>query len=75
MVCGACGSGISAEEKYKPLKDVDRNLKIEDWFNNRERKSLVDGEKFKMSTGEIAKDTLGSWNKSKKVYEIIKDLK
>ena len=21
MVCGACGSGISAEEKYKPLKD------------------------------------------------------
>ncbi|MGH7175027.1 MAG: recombinase family protein, partial [Minisyncoccia bacterium] len=21
MVCGACGSGVSAEEKYKPLKD------------------------------------------------------
>ncbi len=61
--------------KYSPLKNIDRDLEIEDWMVNRERFDSVEYKPYIMTTAEIAGELLGSPRKGKMAHDIVKDLK
>lgn len=61
--------------KFKPLKDIDKKLSIEEWFKNRARFDEVEKVEYKMSADEISENLLGSKRKKKRVYEAVRELK
>jgi len=61
--------------KYKSIKNIDRNLKIEDWYENKERVDEAKRSTYRMSNSEIAKNLLRNSRDGKKIYDIQRDLK
>lgn len=60
---------------YKPLKNIDRDLEIEESYNNREREDVVEMETYFVTSKEIAEDILGSKRKGKQVHDSVRHLK
>lgn len=60
---------------YRPLKNIDRDLKIEKWYENKERMDEVDKVVYRSSNAEIAENLLKNHKKGKSVYDIQRDLK
>lgn len=58
-----------------PLKNLETNLKVEDWVKNRERLDVISGESYVMNNIEIAENLLGGKEQAKKVYDIVDGLK
>jgi len=61
--------------KIQALKDVDKQLTIEEWFDNRMRYDPVENKSYKTTLAEIAKNMLGNKNKQKQIYDIAHDIK
>ena len=62
--------------KYNPIKDIDKKLEVEEWYENPVRVDEADGfREYTMPVSEIAENLLGSPKKVKKVYDIVDDLK
>lgn len=61
--------------RYRPLKNIDRDLKIEEWYKNKERMDEVEIATYKINNAEIAENLLGNRKKGKSVYDIQRDLK
>lgn len=61
--------------RYNVLKNVDRNLSIEDWHEQKERFDPVEQTTYRTTAAEIAKEYLGSAKKADKVRAIVRDLK
>ncbi len=62
--------------QYKPLKDIERKLTIEQWY--RERHTDFDhatGQPFKTTASDIAQTVLGSSKKKGKVYEAVREIR
>ena len=53
--------------RYRPLKNIDRDIKIEDMLAHRERESH--DKSYEITAEEIAETVLGSRKKVKHVYE------
>jgi len=60
---------------YRLLKNIDRDLEIEEWYENKERMDEVEGTTYKTDDAEIAENLLGSSKKVKNIYDIRRDLK
>ncbi|HXF44041.1 MAG TPA: hypothetical protein VNK70_01070 [Candidatus Paceibacterota bacterium] len=61
--------------RFQALKDTEKKLTIEQWFENRHKRDVVEGRDYKMSGAEIAENLLGDRKKSKKVYETVRELR
>jgi len=60
--------------QYQPMKNIDRDLKIEAWYRHKDRFDPVEQKSYKTATSEIAKEHLGSAKKADAVRFIVKDL-
>jgi len=56
-------------------KNIDRDLEIEHWHQNRKRFDSVENEEYEVSTEEIAENLLGSRKKKNKVYNAVSNIK
>jgi len=61
--------------RFQALKNVDNNLEIEQWFENRIKQDLVSGESYTTHAKEIAENLLGSEDKHRQVYEIPRQMR
>lgn len=61
--------------KYQKLKNIDRDLKIKKWYENKEKIDLVNQENYKMTNKEIAENILGDKTKGRQIPRIVKDTK
>ena len=60
--------------RYKPMKHIDRDLSIEEWYRRGEQFDPVEQKPYKTTTSEIASELLGTGKKSDAVRYIVKDL-
>jgi hypothetical protein len=61
--------------RYNTLKDIDRNLDIEEWHRQKERFDPVEQTTYRTTAAEIAEEYLGSAKKAGGVRAIGRDLK
>ncbi|GEM_PF-1870558 len=63
--------------KYQPLKNIDRNLKIEEWYENKnvEKIDWASYKSYKIKNSEIAENLLGNRQKGKQIQDIVRDQK
>jgi len=60
--------------KYKPLKNIDQNLEIEDYYKNKEKKDTFTQTTYKMDNKEIALNLLGDPDRNKDIYDKVRIL-
>ena len=60
--------------RYKPMKNIDRDLNIEEWYRRKEQFDPVEHKNYKTTAAEIATEHLGTSKKSDAVRYIVKDL-
>ncbi len=61
--------------RYGTMKNVERDLKIEEWYQNPERLDSVEQKTYETTTAEIAQEHLGSAKKAPKVRHIVREIK
>lgn len=62
--------------QYKPLKDIERKLTIEQWYRKRHRDfDHATGQMFKTTASDIAQEVLGSSKKKREVYEAVREIR
>ena len=61
--------------RHQPVKDIDKKLTIEKWYQNRsEEYDYALGQSFKTTASDIAQQAFGSAKKKDKVYEAVREL-
>lgn len=61
--------------RFQALKNIDKKLEIEQWFENKIKQDLATGESYITHAKEIAQNLLGSEKKHKQVYETVRQMK
>jgi len=60
---------------FQALKNIDKKLEIEQWFENKIKQDIATGESYIMHAKEIAQNLLGSKRKHKRVYETVRQMR
>jgi len=60
--------------KYRILKNIDQNLKIEDWYKDKEKYDPVAQTTYKTDNKEIAENLLGDPNRNKDIHDRVRNL-
>ncbi len=61
--------------KFQALKNIDKKLTIEQWFENRSKYDSAEDRDYKTTTAEIAENLFGNKKHAKKVYEVVREIK
>jgi len=61
--------------KYDGIKNIDQQMKLDDWNRHKERFDQVERKKYKMTAKEISENILKSRKKAQKVYDSTRGLK
>jgi len=61
--------------KFKPLKNIDRRLTIEEWYHDRVKFDIVEEKEYTLTLSEIAENLLRDKRLAKKIYDIVRELK
>jgi len=61
--------------KFKPLKNIDRRLTIEEWYHDRVKLDAVEQKEYTQSLSEIAENLLENKKLAKKIYDVVRELR